>query len=205
VVVKGEGFRFNSRVKIYYHRVPRGSFKADQNGSLTAKFPFPFRVHPRYWLNAIDDAGNVASGTGLTRSGKVAVSSPARQPAQGATLPSAPPDPGPSPSAAQRLQVTLKVPKQTPVGSELPVVVHVQTGTSRSSLVARAPVSLVLRSVAGARVDSVRLQQTETNQLGDAYFNMAALELPGHYTLTASVQKGDRRGEAKTRVKVRRR
>ena len=204
VVVKGEGFRFNSRVKLYYHRVPRGSFKADANGLLTARFPFPYRVHPRYWLNAIDDAGNVASGTGLTRSGKMAVSSPTAQPAQGATLPAQAPEPTPAVSPEQRLQVTLKVPEQTPVGSALPVVVHVQKDRSRSSLVSRAPVSLVLRSL-GGRVQTMRIQQRETNQLGDAYFNMAALELPGIYSLTASVQKGERRGEVRTRVKVRRR
>jgi hypothetical protein len=204
VVVKGEGFRFNSRVKLYYHRVPRGAFKADADGRLNAKFPFPFRVHPRYWLNAIDEAGNVASGTGLTRSGKMAVSSPTPQPALGRTLPAGPIKPLPAPKPGQKLEVSLKVPKQTPVGSELPVVVHVQTGLSRSSLVSRAPVSLVLRSI-GGRVPSMRIQQKDTNQIGDAYFNMAALELPGIYTLTASVQKGEQRGEVRTRVKVRRR
>ena len=133
----------------------------------------------------------------------MAVASPRPPAALGNTLPAQAPPAAPA-NPAQRLNVSLKVPKQTPVGSELPVVVHVQTGDSRSSLVSRAPVSLVLRSI-GGRVQSLRIQQKDTNQLGDAYFNMAALELPGIYTLTASVQKGDRRGEVKTRVKVRRR
>jgi hypothetical protein len=197
VVVRGDGFRFNSHVKIYYHRVPRGTFPTDSNGSLSASFPLPFRIHPRYWLVAIDDAGNVASGTGLTGTGRVVRSKPAKPaPKPGIPNPVAPPGP---------LNVTLKVAKQVPVGSSLPVLVHVQTGTSRSTLVARANVSLVIRSKAGARVSSLRLKEQETNQLGDAYFNLAALELPGEYTVSATVAKGRQRGETSTSVKVRRR
>jgi hypothetical protein len=198
VVVKGDGFRFNSHVEIYYHRVPRGSFPTDANGSLSASFPLPFRVHPKYWLVAIDDTGNVASGTGLTASGGIARSSPEKQP--------------PSPSGGGKgaapigpLNVSLKAPKEVPVGSQLPVVVHVQTGASRSTLVARANVSFVIRSTAGSRVNTIRLKEQETNQLGDAYFNLAALELPGHYTISISVQKGRLRGAAGASVKVRRR
>jgi hypothetical protein len=198
VVVKGDGFRFNSRVKIYYHRVPRGSFPTDANGSLSATFPLPFRVNPRYWLVAIDDAGNVASGTGLTVSGDIGRSSPAKP------SPGAPSGQGKA-APAGPLNVSLKVAKQVPVGSELPVVVHVRTGASRSTLVARANVSLVIRSRAGSRVTSIRLKEHETNQLGDAYFNLAALELPGDYTISVSVEKGQLRGGAGKAVKVRRR
>jgi hypothetical protein len=102
------------------------------------------------------------------------------------------------------LNVSLQVVKQVPVGSQLPVKVHVQTGASRSSLVARANVSLVIRSVAGSHVNSIRLKEQETNQLGDAYFNLAALELPGKYTISVSVDKGQLRGGAGGSVKVRR-
>ena len=91
-----------------------------------------------------------------------------------------------------------------PVGSQLPVRVHVQTGASRSTLVARANVSLVIRSTAGSRVNSIRLKEQETNQLGDAYFNLAALQLPGSYTISVSVDKGELRGGTGGSVRVRR-
>jgi hypothetical protein len=198
VVVRGEGFRFNSRVRIYYHRVARGYFRADSNGSFSARFRFPFRVNRRYWLAAIDDAGNVAARTGLTRSGKVV-----RTEIKGGRGGSA--GNAGSTEPAGRLNVSLKAQKQVPVGSQLPVVVHVQTGPGRSSLLARANVSLVIRSVSGARVRSLRLNEKETNQLGDAYFNLTALELPGLYTMSAYVEKGGRRGDASTPIKVRRR
>ena len=198
VVVRGQGFRFNSQVKLYYHRVPRGTFPTDANGSLSATFPLPYRIQSRYWMVAIDDAGNVASGTGLTQSGSVTSSTPSKNSThsgssgQGRAAPSGP------------LNVSLEVAKQVPVGSQLPVKVHVQTGTSRSTLVARANVSLVIRSSAGSRVNSIRLKEQETNQLGDAYFNLAALELPGSYTISVTVDKGQLRGGAGGSVKVRR-
>jgi hypothetical protein len=198
VIVKGSGFRFNSRVRIYYHRVPRGWFPTDANGSLSASFRFPFRVNPRYWLVAIDKSGNVASGTGLTKSGRVVRSAPLNKPAQ-------PTEVGTKVSADSRLNVSLKAPKQVPVGSELPVIVHVQTGASRSSLVARASVSLVIRSQAGARVSTLRVKEKETNQLGDAYFNLAALELPGLYGVSVQVERDQHRGSAAQTIKVRRR
>jgi hypothetical protein len=201
VVVKGAGFRFNSRVRIYYHRVPRGWFPTDANGTVSASFRFPFRVNPRYWLVAIDKSGNVASGTGLTRSGRVVRSAPVNKPAPGAPSAGA----GKQAGADSKLNVAMKVPKQVPVGSELPVVVHVQTGLSRSSLVARASVSLVIRSKAGSRVSTLRVKEKETNQLGDAYFNLAALELPGLYGVSVDVQKGRHRGSAARAIKVRRR
>lgn len=202
VVVKGDGFRFNSHVKIYYHRVPRGSFATDSNGSLSASFPLPYRLHPHFWLVAIDDAGNVAAGTGLTASGTVARSTPTR-----AAVGSSPGGSRGKPGVPQAgpLNVGLKVAGQVPVGSQLPVVVHVQTGASRSTLVARANVSLVIRSKEGSRVNSIRLKEQQTNQLGDAYFNLAALELPGQYTISVSAEKGQLRGGAAASVKVRRR
>ena len=101
--------------------------------------------------------------------------------------------------------MSLKAPKQVPVGSELPVIVHVQTGASRSSLVARASVSLVIRSQAGARVSTLRVKEKETNQLGDAYFNLAALELPGLYGVSVQVERDQHRGSAAQTIKVRRR
>ena len=56
VVVKGEGFRFNSRVRVYYHRVPRGWFPTDANGSFSATFRYPFRVS-RQLLDGRDRQG----------------------------------------------------------------------------------------------------------------------------------------------------
>jgi hypothetical protein len=198
VVVQGEGFRFNSQVKLYYHRVPRGTFPTDANGSLSASFPLPYRVQPSYWMVAIDDAGNVASGTGLTQSGSLTSTTPSKKTTHSGSS-------GQGRAAASGpLNVSLQVVKQVPVGSQLPVKVHVQTGASRSSLVARANVSLVIRSVAGSHVNSIRLKEQETNQLGDAYFNLAALELPGKYTISVSVDKGQLRGGAGGSVKVRR-
>jgi hypothetical protein len=198
VVVQGEGFRFNSQVKLYYHRVPRGTFPTDANGSLSASFPLPYRIQPSYWMVAIDDAGNVASGTGLTQSGSLTSTTPSKKTTHSGSS-------GQGRAAASGpLNVSLQVVKQVPVGSQLPVKVHVQTGASRSSLVARANVSLVIRSVAGSHVNSIRLKEQETNQLGDAYFNLAALELPGKYTISVSVDKGQLRGGAGGSVKVRR-
>jgi hypothetical protein len=198
VVVQGEGFRFNSQVKLYYHRVPRGTFPTDANGSLSASFPLPYRIQPSYWMVAIDDAGNVASGTGLTQSGSLTSTTPSKKTTHSGSS-------GHGRAAASGpLNVSLQVVKQVPVGSQLPVKVHVQTGASRSSLVARANVSLVIRSVAGSHVNSIRLKEQETNQLGDAYFNLAALELPGKYTISVSVDKGQLRGGAGGSVKVRR-
>ena len=54
-------------------------------------------------------------------------------------------------------------------------------------------------------MSTLRLKEKETNQLGDAYFNLAALELPAYYTMSVYVQKAGRRGAAHTTIKVRRR
>jgi Dolichyl-phosphate-mannose-protein mannosyltransferase len=197
VVVTGHGFRFNSRARVYYHRVPRGWFNTDRNGSFKAKFPYPFRVSDSYWMVALDDAGNVASGTGLTGSGKLARSH--------AKTASGKPGAGKAaPRPAGPLNLAVKAPKQVPVGSTLSIVVHVQAGKSRSTLVSRANVSLVLRSTT-TRVTSVRLNEKQTNQLGDAYFNLAALELPGIYRMSVEVTKGGQRGASERMLKVRRR
>ena len=39
LTVRGEGFRFNSRVTLYYHRAKRGTFKADADGKFIAHDP----------------------------------------------------------------------------------------------------------------------------------------------------------------------
>ena len=46
------------------------------------------------------------------------------------------------------------------------------------------------------------MKEKETNQLGDAYFNLAALELPGIYQMTVQVSKGPRHGTYERTVKV---
>ena len=204
MVVKGDGFRFNSRVRIYYHRVPRGWFPTDANGSLSASFRYPFRVKPQYWLVAIDKAGNVASGTGLTtvRRHRPVGARKGDDAQQRGTW-----DARRAGKRRPRLQVE-RVAEGAEAGACRVGATGrraCQTGASRSSLVARASVSLVIRSRAGARVSTLRVKEKETNQLGDAYFNLAALELPGLYAVSVDVQKGQPRGTAGTAIKVRRR
>ena len=65
VTVKGRGFRFNSRVTLYYHQASRGTYKADKDGSFTARIMAPYYVQRRYWLVATDNFGNYASSVGL--------------------------------------------------------------------------------------------------------------------------------------------
>ena len=63
--VKGEGFRFNSHVTLYYHQSKRGTWKADADGKFHARIRTPYYVHNRYWLVATDSVGNYASSAGL--------------------------------------------------------------------------------------------------------------------------------------------
>ena len=46
VVVRGKGFRFNSGVTVYYHRVKKGKFRADSDGTFIGSFPLPRACSP---------------------------------------------------------------------------------------------------------------------------------------------------------------
>ena len=63
--MRGEGFRFNSHVTLYYHQSKRGTWKADADGKFHARIRTPYYVHNRYWLVATDNVGNYASSAGL--------------------------------------------------------------------------------------------------------------------------------------------
>ena len=137
VVVKGEGFRFNSRVTVYYHRVRAGHVPDRRERLVVGSFPLSRAACSRkYWLVAVDNAGNVASRTGLSPpSGASASRRPQarRRPATGAGTPGGEVQRRPAPPRRDA-----EAPKQVPVGSALPVVVHVKNRAAVSSLVAQA-------------------------------------------------------------------
>ena len=187
VVVRGDGFRFNSRVTVYYHRIRRGTFPADANGSFSGSFPFPQRVQPRYYMVALDNAGDVTSRTGLTQSGRILVGTPASRP-PGATNAEAAGGYR-SNGRPRRLAVQLEAPDQVPVGSSLPVVISVNNSLAVNAPTAQAQVVLSIRTRSGTRVITKRLKQKTTNTLGNVYFNLTSLELPAYYTMSAYVQK----------------
>jgi hypothetical protein len=51
----------------------------------------------------------------------------------------------------------------------------------------------------------VRWRERQTNTLGTAYLQVAALELPGYYKLSLYASKGQHRGQLTRTFKVRRR
>ena len=63
--VRGRGFRFKSRVTLYYHGAKRGVFKTDKDGAFSRQIRLPYYVHHRYWLVATDNFGSYASTVGL--------------------------------------------------------------------------------------------------------------------------------------------
>jgi Dolichyl-phosphate-mannose-protein mannosyltransferase len=201
VIVRGQGFRFNSRVTVYYHRVREGVFRAGADGSFSGRFPYPAAVQPKYYIVAVDSAGDVASRTGLTLSGHAPVAIPAPN------VPATGPASGGfrSNGHPRRLAVKLHAPAQVPVGSSLPVVVHVNNSLAADAPAPQAHVVLSIRTRSGTRVITKRLKQKTTNTLGNAYFNLTSLELPAYYTMSAYVQKSGRRGAAHMTVQVKRR
>lgn|GEM_PF-1318128 len=200
VVVKGRGFRFNSRVTLYYHRLSRGTYRADRDGSFTARIAAPYYVQRRYWLVATDNYGNYASAVGLE---------PTLRNRRALRRASRAGDTGRLPQAAhaggsQRgpLSIELDMPKAVQVGSELPVRVR---ATLKRSGAPAAESHLFFQIFSRDGKTPVRWRERRTNSLGTAYMHLAALELPGYYRLAVYASKGGGRGLVKRTFKVRRR
>jgi hypothetical protein len=67
VGVRGWGFTMNAPVRVYYHSRRIARVRADARGSLRLRFPVPARAQPPYYAVFIDDEGNYASFSGLSR------------------------------------------------------------------------------------------------------------------------------------------
>jgi hypothetical protein len=206
VTVRGEGFRFNSRVTLYYHQARRGTVKADGDGKFVAHIRAPYYVHQRYWMVALDSFGNYASSVGLKptlrnrrarrRAGEGGGTESVRQghaplTARGVQAKRAP------------LKVTLEMPKAVPVGAELPVRVRVVSPVGGRRGGAQAHLFFQMFSRDGKT--PVRWRERVTTTFGTAYLHIAAIELPGYYKLSVYASKNRHRGLATRTFKVRRR
>ncbi|MGH2978547.1 MAG: ArnT family glycosyltransferase [Solirubrobacterales bacterium] len=203
--VRGTGFRFKSRVTLYYHGAKRGVFKTDGDGAFTGRIRLPYYVHEKYYLVATDNFGSYASTVGLeptlrNRRARRRIAqrvrreegrAPRHRPAEG--------PPGSSP-----LKVELDMPKATPVGDSLPVKVHVSVKDG-GRLVPSAQSHLFFQIYSQDGKTPVRWRERVTNTLGTAYLQVAALELPGFYKLQLFASKGEHRGQVTRTFKVRRR
>ena len=200
VTVKGQGFRFNSRVTLFYHQASRGTYKADRDGSFTARIAAPYYVQRRYWLVATDNFGNYASTVGLepTLRNRRAERR-ARRARSRDRLPLAARAGG---SQQGPLSVELDMPKAVQVGSELPVRIR---ATLKGSDAPASGSHLFFQIFSRDGKTPVRWRERRTNTLGTAYMNIAALELPGYYKLAVYASKGSRRGLVTRTFKVRRR
>jgi hypothetical protein len=205
LTVRGKGFRFNSRVTLYYHQAKRGTFKADGDGSFTARIRLPYYVNQRYWLVATDNFGSYASSAGLepTLRNRRARRRIARRARRGGGRR--------EPSTARRaapgrspLVVKLDMPKAVPVGDSMPVTVQVAT-KSGGGMRPAAQSHLFFQIFSTDGKTPVRWRQRKTNTLGRAYLHLAALELPGFYKLSVHASKGSHRGVVRRTFKVRRR
>ncbi len=198
--VRGKGFRFNSKVTLYYHQARRGSFRADADGKFSGRIRVPYYVHRRYWLIANDDFGNYASSVGLepTLRNRRARRRIARRLGDAATRPVA----RRAPKGRGPLDVSLDMPKDAPVGAELPVRVRVKV---KSSGAAAAQSHLFFQIFSRDGKTPVRWRERVTNTLGTAYLHIAAIELPGYYKLSVYASKGRHRGKVTRTFKVRRR
>jgi dolichyl-phosphate-mannose-protein mannosyltransferase len=203
--VRGRGFRFKSRVTLYYHGAKRGVFRTDKDGAFKVQIRMPYYVQARYYLVATDNFGSYASAVGLEptvrnrrarhriakRVRRETGRAPRNRRAEG--------PPGRSP-----LQVTLDMPKQTPVGDSLPVTVHVKVRDGK--LFVPSPQShLFFQIYSHDGKTPVRWRERVTNTLGSAYLQVAALELPGFYKLRLFASKNDHQGQVTRTFKVRRR
>ena len=198
--VSGKGFRFNSKVTLYYHQARRGSFRADADGRFKVRIRVPYYVQRRYWLVATDNFGNYASSVGLeptlrNRRARRRIARRLGEPGRRQAERRAIPGRGP-------LDVELDMPKATPVGAELPVRVRV---TAKGSNRAAAQSHLFFQIFSRDGKTPVRWRERVTNTLGTAYLHLAALELPGFYKLTIYASKGGHRGKVTRTFKVRRR
>lgn len=198
VRVRGKGFRFNSKVTLYYHQARRGSFRANADGSFSGRIRVPYYVHRRYWLIATDNFGNYASSVGLeptlrNRRARRRIARRLDKPGrrERRTVPGRAP-----------LDVALEMPKAVQVGAGLPVRVRVSIKGSRA---AAAQSHLFFQIFSRDGKTPVRWRERVTNTLGTAYLHIATLELPGFYKLTVNASKGSHRGKVTRTFKVRRR
>jgi hypothetical protein len=200
VTVRGRGFRFNSRVTLYYHQASRGTFKADGDGSFTAHIRTPYYVQRRYWLVATDNFGNYASTVGLepTLRNRRA----RRRAARARSLGLLPVTARGGVSQKGPMTVELDIPKAVQVGSELPVRVRAKLKRSGAPAVQS---HLFFQIYSRDGKTPVRWRESRTNTLGTAYLHIAALELPGYYKLAVYASKGTRRDLVTKTFKVRRR
>jgi hypothetical protein len=203
--VRGKGFRFKSRVTLYYHGAKRAVFKTDKDGAFSGRIRLPYYVQKRYFLVAADNFGSYASTVGLeptlrNRRARRRIAqrvlreegrAPRDKPAAG--------PPGRSP-----LKVELDMPKQTPVGDSLPVKVHVSVKDG-GRFVPSPQSHIFFQIFSQDGKTPVRWRERVTNTLGTAYLPVAALELPGFYKLSLFASKGGHRGQASRTFKVRRR
>jgi hypothetical protein len=205
LIVKGNGFRFNSSVTVYYHGSRRGVFKTDKNGAFTARIPMPYFVQPRYFLVATDNFGSYASAVGLeptVRNRRARRRYALRLRSELGRDPRSLPAQGPPGDAP--LHVELEMPKATPVGDSLPITVRVQV-KNRGRFEPAAQSHLFFQIFSQDGKTPVRWRERTTNTLGTAYLQMAALELPGFYKLQLFAQKGGHEARVTRTFKVRRR
>jgi hypothetical protein len=203
--VSGKGFRFKSRVTLYYHGAKRGVFKTDRDGAFTERVRLPYYVQSSYYLVATDNFGNYASTVGLRptvrnlRARRRIAERVRREEGRDPRVRPAEGPPGGSP-----LNVEVEMPKQTPVGDSLPVKVHIRVRDGKR-LVPSPQTHLFFQIYSQDGKTPVRWRERVTNTLGTAYLQVAALELPGFYKLTLFATKGEHRGKVTRTFKVRRR
>jgi hypothetical protein len=203
--VSGKGFRFKSRVTLYYHGAKRGVFKTDRDGAFTERVRLPYYVQSSYYLVATDNFGNYASTVGLRptvrnlRARRRIAERVRREEGRDPRVRPAEGPPGGSP-----LNVEVEMPKQTPVGDSLPVKVHIRVRDGKR-LVPSPQTHLFFQIYSQDGKTPVRWRERVTNTLGTAYLQVAALELPGFYKLTMFATKGAHRGQVTRTFKVRRR
>src|SRR5207247_1419953 len=145
---------FNSPVTVAYHQVQEGKFRADPDGSFTGSFPLPVGVQPNYYMVAVDKEGDVASRTGLSSSSNAPAVAAPQAPPTGAAAGGFRSNGHP-----RRLAVELNAPNEVPVGSSLPIVVHVKNSLAVDFPTSEAHVALSIRSRSGSRVFTKRLKQ----------------------------------------------
>ena len=182
--VTGKGFRFNSHVTLYYHQAKRGTCQGRRGRLvLTRGSRLPTTCSSRYWLVATDDFGNYASSVGLEptlrnrrarrRIAQRVRREEGREP-RDRRRPAGHPEP---------LRVELDMPKAV-AGRVRAAGEGAREGEGGSGrAVAQSHLFFQIFSQDGKT--PVRWRERVTNTLGTAYLQVAALELPGFYKLTA--------------------
>jgi hypothetical protein len=203
--VRGTGFRFKSRVTLYYHGAKRGVFRTDRDGAFKVRIRMPYFIQSRYYLVATDNFGSYASTVGLkptlrNRRARRRIAKRVRR--EEGRAPRSKPAGGPPGRSA--LKVELEMPKQTPVGDALPVKVRVSVKDG-GRFVPSPQSHLFFQIYSQDGKTPVRWRERVTNTLGTAYVQVAALELPGFYRVRLFASKGEHRGQVGRTFKVRRR